>query len=157
VGPFNDVGGPPISSRSTLRSVGDDQYLLRTIGRVRSSVGTRAQAPLQGSEGAPESTLELDPAFATAVTDIHPGQELLVLTWLHLADRETLRVHPRGNPCNAEEGVFSTRSPDRPNPIGLHRVTVVAVEASSVRVCDLEAIDGTPVLDIKPVLHPRER
>jgi tRNA-Thr(GGU) m(6)t(6)A37 methyltransferase TsaA len=135
----------------------DDEFRLRVIGRVRSPLHTRAQAPLQGGEGAPESTLELAPELAPAVTDVHPGQELLVLTWLHLADRETLRVHPRGNPRNAEEGVFSTRSPDRPNPIGVHRVTVVAVDGSSVRVRDLEAIDGTPVLDIKPVLHPRER
>jgi tRNA-Thr(GGU) m(6)t(6)A37 methyltransferase TsaA len=135
----------------------DDEFRLRAIGRVRSAVRTRAQAPLQGGEGAPESTLELAPELAPAATDLHPGQELLVLTWLHLADRQTLRVHPRGNPHNAEEGVFSTRSPDRPNPIGVHRVTVVAVDGRSVRVRDLEAIDGTPVLDIKPVLHPRER
>jgi tRNA-Thr(GGU) m(6)t(6)A37 methyltransferase TsaA len=136
---------------------GAEEFVLRAVGRVRSTVRTRAQAPLQGPEGAPESTLELDPDVASAATDLHPGQELLVLTWLHLADRGTLRVHPRGNPLNAEEGVFSTRSPDRPNPIGVHRVTVVAVEGHRVRVADLEAIDGTPIIDVKPVLHPRER
>ena len=135
----------------------DDRFELRPIGQVRSSLRTRAQAPLQGSEGAPEATLQFASEMAVAVTDLRPGQELLVLTWLHLADRGTLRVHPRGNPLNAEEGVFSTRSPDRPNPIGVHRVTVVAVEGHRIRVTDLEAIDGPPILDVKPVLHPRER
>ena len=134
-----------------------EEFRVWPIGRVRSRLRTRADAPLQGDEGAPESRLELSPELAPAVTDLRPGQELLVLTWLHLADRDTLRVHPRGNPHNAEEGVFSTRSPDRPNPIGVHRVRVVAVDATTVRVRDLEAIDGTPVIDIKPVLHPRER
>jgi tRNA-Thr(GGU) m(6)t(6)A37 methyltransferase TsaA len=137
-------------------SDGDERFELRAIGRVRSSLRTRAQAPLQGAEGAPEATLQFASAFAAAVTDLRPGQELLVLTWLHLADRQTLRVHPRGNPLH-EEGVFSTRSPDRPNPIGVHRVTVVAVDGCSVRVQDLEAIDGTPIVDVKPVLGLRER
>jgi tRNA-Thr(GGU) m(6)t(6)A37 methyltransferase TsaA len=135
----------------------DDRFELRPIGHVRSSLRTRAQAPLQGAEGAPEATLQFASELADALTDLRPGQELLVLTWLHLADRETLRVHPRGNPLNQEEGVFSTRSPDRPNPIGVHRVTVVAADGCSVRVQDLEAIDGTPIIDLKPVLHPRER
>jgi tRNA-Thr(GGU) m(6)t(6)A37 methyltransferase TsaA len=138
-------------------SDGDDCFELRPIGHVRSSLRTRAQAPLQGAEGAPEATLQFASELAAAVTDLRPGQELLVLTWLHLADRGTLRVHPRGNPLNQEEGVFSTRSPDRPNPIGVHRVTVVAADGCSVRVQDLEAIDGTPIVDVKPVLHPRER
>ena len=109
-----------------------EEFVLRAVGRVRSTLRTRAQAPLQGVEGAPECTLVFAPGLAPAITDLHPGQELLVLTWLHLADRRTLRVHPRGNPRNAEEGVFSTRSPDRPNPIGVHRVTVVAVEVVPV-------------------------
>ncbi|HEX5192175.1 MAG TPA: tRNA (N6-threonylcarbamoyladenosine(37)-N6)-methyltransferase TrmO [Solirubrobacteraceae bacterium] len=135
----------------------DDEFWVRAIGRVRSAVRSVAQAPLQGTEGAPESTLELAAGLAPAATDLHPGQELLVLTWLHLADRAVLRVHPRGDPRNPEEGVFSTRSPDRPNPIGVHRVTVVAVDGSRIRVRDLEAVDGTPIIDIKPVLHPRER
>ncbi len=135
----------------------DDRFELRPIGHVRSSLRTRAQAPLQGAEGAPEATLQFASEMAVAVTDLRPGHELLVLTWLHLADRTTLRVHPRGNPLNEEEGVFSTRSPDRPNPIGVHRVTVVAVDGCSVRVRDLEAIDGTPIVDVKPVLNPRER
>jgi tRNA-Thr(GGU) m(6)t(6)A37 methyltransferase TsaA len=135
----------------------DDRFELRPIGHVRSSLRTRAQAPLQGAEGAPEATLQFAPELAVAVTDLRPGHELLVLTWLHLADRQTLRVHPRGNPLNEEEGVFSTRSPDRPNPIGVHRVTVVAVDGCSIRVQNLEAIDGTPIVDVKPVLDPRER
>lgn len=135
----------------------DHGYTAHPVGWVRSPLATRAQAPLQGSEGAPDATLELDEAFWPAATDLEPGAELLVLTWLHLTDRETLRVHPRGNPQNAEEGVFSTRSPDRPNPIGVHRVTVIATDGRTVRVRDLEAIDGTPILDIKPVLSARER
>jgi tRNA-Thr(GGU) m(6)t(6)A37 methyltransferase TsaA len=135
----------------------DDRFALRPVGYVRSSLRTRAQAPLQGPEGAPETTLQFGAEFAAAVTDLRRGQELLVLTWLHLADRETLRVHPRGNPLNEEEGVFSTRSPDRPNPIGVHRVRVLAADGCRVRVRDLEAIDGTPILDVKPVLDPRER
>jgi tRNA-Thr(GGU) m(6)t(6)A37 methyltransferase TsaA len=138
-------------------SDGDDRFQLRPIGYVQSSLRTRAQAPLQGAEGAPEATLQFAPELVVGTTDLRPGQELLVLTWLHLADRTTVRVHPRGNPLNEEEGVFSTRSPDRPNPIGVHRVTVIAIEGGSVRVQDLEAIDGTPIVDVKPVLDPRER
>jgi tRNA-Thr(GGU) m(6)t(6)A37 methyltransferase TsaA len=138
-------------------SDGDDRFELCPIGYVQSSLRTRAQAPLQGAEGAPQATLQFASELAVGVTDLRTGQELLVLTWLHLADRTTLRVHPRGNPLNEEEGVFSTRSPDRPNPIGVHRVTVVAVDGCSVRVQNLEAIDGTPIVDVKPVLDPRER
>jgi tRNA-Thr(GGU) m(6)t(6)A37 methyltransferase TsaA len=138
-------------------SDGDDRFQLRPIGYVQSSLRTRAQAPLQGAEGAPEATLQFAPELVVGTTDLRPGQELLVLTWLHLADRTTVRVHPRGNPLNEEEGVFSTRSPDRPNPIGVHRVTVVAIDGGSVRVQNLEAIDGTPIVDVKPVLDPRER
>jgi tRNA-Thr(GGU) m(6)t(6)A37 methyltransferase TsaA len=136
---------------------GDDRFQLRPIGYVQSSLRTRAQAPLQGAEGAPEATLQFAPELVVGITDLRPGQELLVLTWLHLADRTTVRVHPRGNPLNEEEGVFSTRSPDRPNPIGVHRVTVVAVDGCSIHVQNLEAIDGTPIVDVKPVLNPRER
>ena len=135
----------------------DDGFSVHPVGRVRTSLKTRAQAPLQGSEGAPEATLQFGEDFSDAATDLRPGAELLVLTWLHLADRRTLRVHPRGNPQSAEEGVFSTRSPDRPNPIGVHRVTVIEADGRSVRVRDLEAIDGTPIIDVKPVLSPRER
>ena len=98
-----------------------------------------------------------DRALSTCITDLRPGAEILVLTWLHRARRDILRVYPRGNPDNAEEGVFSTRSPDRPNPIGLHRVRIVDVDDNRIRVRDLEAIDGTPIVDVKPVLSERDR
>jgi tRNA-Thr(GGU) m(6)t(6)A37 methyltransferase TsaA len=98
-----------------------------------------------------------DAEVVTAISDLEPGSEILVLTWLHLANRAVLRVFPRGNPRNAEEGVFSTRSPDRPNPIGVHRVEVLEVGADRVRVRALEAVDGTPIVDVKPVLDSRER
>jgi tRNA-Thr(GGU) m(6)t(6)A37 methyltransferase TsaA len=127
---------------------------VRCIGRVESPLVHRAEAPRQGDEGAPDAWLALDPAVAPAVRDLEAGQEVLVLTWLDRADREVLVVHPRDDPDRPPTGVFSTRSPDRPNPIGLHRVQVVAVEGTRLRVRHLEALDGTPVLDIKPVLGP---
>jgi tRNA-Thr(GGU) m(6)t(6)A37 methyltransferase TsaA len=132
-------------------------YDLRPVGRVESTLVDRAGAPLQGSEGAPEAWLVFDESVSTCITDLHPGAEILILTWLHRARRDILRVYPRGNPENAEEGVFSTRSPDRPNPIGLHRVRIVDVDANRILVRDLEAIDGTPIVDVKPVLSPRDR
>lgn len=135
----------------------DGPYELRPVGRVESKLVDRADAPLQGTEGAPEAWLVFDQALNACITDLRPGTEILVLTWLHRARRDILRVHPRGNPDNAEEGVFSTRSPDRPNPIGLHRVRIVDVDNNRIRVRDLEAIDGTPIVDIKPVLSERDR
>lgn len=135
----------------------DDRFQLQPVGRVQSTLRDRGDAPLQGTEGAPEAWLVFDQTLNPAITDLHAGAEILVLTWLHRARRDILRVHPRGNPNNAEEGVFSTRSPDRPNPIGLHRVRIVAVAPNRIRVSDLEAIDGTPIVDVKPVLGPRER
>lgn len=134
-----------------------DAYELCPVGRVESPLVDRADAPLQGTEGAPEAWLVFDQALSTCITDLRPGAEILVLTWLHRARRDILRVHPRGNPDNAEEGVFSTRSPDRPNPIGLYRVRIVDVDDNRIRVRDLEAIDGTPIVDVKPVLSDRER
>jgi tRNA-Thr(GGU) m(6)t(6)A37 methyltransferase TsaA len=134
-----------------------DSYEVRPVGRVQSPLADRADAPLQGTEGAPEAWLVFDDWVTTCIADLRPGAEILVLTWLHRARRDILRVYPRGNPDNAEEGVFSTRSPDRPNPIGLHRVTIVDVAGRRIRVRDLEAIDGTPILDVKPVLSQRER
>jgi tRNA-Thr(GGU) m(6)t(6)A37 methyltransferase TsaA len=127
---------------------------LRPIGRVESPLADRADAPRQGDEGAPEAWLALDPAVGEALAGVAPGAEVVVITWLHRASRDVLRVHPRGDPSRPVQGVFSTRSPDRPNPIGLHRVTVLAVEGTRLRVRGLEAIDGTPVLDLKPVLGP---
>jgi tRNA-Thr(GGU) m(6)t(6)A37 methyltransferase TsaA len=136
-----------------------DRYELRPVGWVQSTLADRADAPLQGSEGAPEAWLVFDEAVSAGITDLRPGAEILVLTWLHRARRDILRVYPRGNPDNAEEGVFSTRSPDRPNPIGLHRVRIVSIDTAGnrIRVSDLEAIDGTPIVDVKPVLSPQER
>jgi tRNA-Thr(GGU) m(6)t(6)A37 methyltransferase TsaA len=125
---------------------------LRPIGRVVSPLTDRKNAPRQPDEGAPPAWLEIDPAAAPAARDLHAGDEIIVLTWLDRARRDTLVVHPRGVPDNAQMGVFSTRSPDRPNPIGLHRVTIAAVDGLRIKVSGLEAIDGTPVLDIKPVL-----
>jgi tRNA-Thr(GGU) m(6)t(6)A37 methyltransferase TsaA len=129
----------------------DPRYLLRPIGRVTSTLREVALAPKQGGEGAPAVWLELDAEGADGLRDIHPGDELIVVTWLHLADRDVLVVHPRGDPGSPERGVFSTRSPSRPNPIGLHRVTVTTVEPGRLQVAPLEAIDGTPILDLKPV------
>ena len=132
---------------------------LQPIGRGVSPLRERAHAPKQGSEGAPEARIEFDAAVADGLADLRAGQEVLVLTWLDRADRAVLRVHPRDDATLGLRGVFSTRSPDRPNPIGLHRVRILAVEGATVlRVADLEAIDGTPVLDVKPVLdRARER
>lgn len=123
------------------------------IGTVRSPLTDRAAAPKQGDEGAPEATLVFDAAYADGLDGIAAGDDLLVLTWLDRSRRDVLRVRPRGDPARRVRGVFGTRSPERPNPIGLHRVTVVAVDGLSLRVRDLEAIDGTPIVDVKPPLR----
>ena len=124
-------------------------YGLHPIGVVRSTLRAVADAPNQ-AEGAPEALLEVDPAFAEALHRIEPGDELIVLTWMHLADRGVLQTHPMGDTRIPLTGVFRTRSPDRPNPIGVHRVTVTAVEGpTTIRVGALEAIDGTPIVDLK--------
>lgn len=127
-------------------------FKLTVIGRVTSSLTDLEGAPRQPDEGAPEAWLEFDEGLGEALADIRPGAELLVLTWLHRARRDVLSVHPRGDLGRAPEGVFNTRSPDRPNPIGLHRVHVIAVDGLRVRVHSLEALDGTPIIDVKPVL-----
>jgi tRNA-Thr(GGU) m(6)t(6)A37 methyltransferase TsaA len=129
------------------------RFELRPVGRVESPLTDRASAPKQGDEGAPDAWLVFDPEAHAALDGLRAGDEVLVLTWLHLADREVLRVHPRDDLARPEQGVFTTRSSDRPNPIGLHRVTVLAVEGARVHVRPLEAVDGTPVLDLKPVLR----
>ena len=129
---------------------------LVAIGMVRSPLTDREAAPKQGDEGAPEAWLEFEDGVAPGLGGIAVGDELLVLTWLDRARRDVLRVHPRGDLAQPEQGVFNTRSPDRPNPIGLHRVTIVAIDGARVRVRDLEALDGTPVLDVKPLLGPVE-
>jgi tRNA-Thr(GGU) m(6)t(6)A37 methyltransferase TsaA len=127
---------------------------MRPIGYVRSALRDRRDAPRQGSEGAPDAWLEIDPAFAVGLRGIRIDDELIVVTWLDLADRSVMEVHPRGDPERALAGVFATRSPDRPNPLGLHRVTVREIAGTRLRVGPLEAIDGTPVVDLKPVLDP---
>jgi tRNA-Thr(GGU) m(6)t(6)A37 methyltransferase TsaA len=123
------------------------------IGTVESPLTDRASAPKQGDEGAPEAWLVLRSEMAEGLGGIRPGDEMIVLTWLDRARRDVLRVHPRGDLSNPEQGVFNTRSPDRPNPIGLHVVEVASIEAARVRVRNLEALDGTPILDLKPVLR----
>jgi tRNA-Thr(GGU) m(6)t(6)A37 methyltransferase TsaA len=125
---------------------------LRAIGVVRSAITDPAAAPKQGDEDGPAAWLDLDPAYAAGLAGLAPGDGLWLLTWLHLAERDVLRVHPRGDDERPLTGVFATRSPARPNPVGLHRVTVLAVDGASLRVAPLEAIDGTPLIDIKPVM-----
>lgn len=130
---------------------------LRVVGIIRSRLESRASAPRQGAEGAPDAWLEVRRPFAAALDGIAAGDELFVLTWLNRARRDRLQVYPRGERRRGLCGVFATRSPDRPNPIGLHRVTVRRVAGTRLRVGPIEAIDGTPVVDIKPVLGPRDR
>jgi tRNA-Thr(GGU) m(6)t(6)A37 methyltransferase TsaA len=125
---------------------------LLPIGTVRSSLTDPAAAPKQGDEGAPEAWIEIAEGVAGGLGGIEAGAELVVLTWLHRAPRDVLRVHPRGDASRPATGVFATRSPARPNPIGLHRVRVLEVDGARLRVAGLEAVDGTPVLDLKPVL-----
>jgi tRNA-Thr(GGU) m(6)t(6)A37 methyltransferase TsaA len=125
------------------------RFELRPVGIVRSELHDRSLAPRQGGEGAPDAWIEIEPWARDALLGIAVGDALLVLAWLHEADRRTLRVHPRSDPTNALAGVFATRSPDRPNPIGIHPVTVRAIEGLRLLVGPIEAIDGTPVLDLK--------
>ena len=130
----------------------ETNYTIEPIGVIRSELTSREAAPLQGYEGAPEAWLELTPLGAQGLGGITAGDEIIVLTWLHRARRDVLQVHPRGRLEAPLTGVFATRSPDRPNPVGLHRVAVLEVAGPRLRVAPLEAIDGTPVVDIKPVL-----
>ena len=126
---------------------------LVVIGMVESPLRDRDAAPKQGDEGAPDAWLVFEARVADGLEGIAAGDELLVLTWLDRAERDVLRVNPRNDPARGIQGVFSTRSPDRPNPIGLHRVTVTRIDGARLDVRPLEAIDGTPVVDIKPVLE----
>ena len=131
------------------------EFTLVPIGRVHSALKQRKGAPRQPWEGAPEARIEIDPKFSEGLDGLESGQEIWVLTWLHQAERSVMKVHPRGKLANPLTGVFATRSPDRPNPIGLHRAKVVKIEASRwIDVEALEAVDETPVIDIKPVLEP---
>lgn len=130
----------------------ENSFTIEPIGVIRSELVDLAAAPKQGDEGSYEAWLELRPEVAQGLVGINVGDDLIVLTWLHRGDRNVLQVHPRGNPDNPLTGVFATRSPARPNPIGLHEVRVIAVEANRLKVAPIEAIDGTPIVDIKPVL-----
>jgi tRNA-Thr(GGU) m(6)t(6)A37 methyltransferase TsaA len=132
--------------------VNGPRFELAAVGTVESSLTDPASAPNQGDEGAPEAWIVFDPAVAEALDGIRPGDEVIVLTWLDRARRDVLRVHPRGDLSRPQQGVFNTRSPHRPNPIGLHRVEVASIEGNRMRVRNLEAVDGTPIVDVKPVL-----
>lgn len=127
---------------------------IRPIGKVASSLKTLDAAPRQADEGAPEAWLVFEPEVVEGLRNIRPGDDLILITWLDRARRDVLSVHPRGDVSRTAEGVFSTRSPHRPNPLGLHDVTVTAVEGGRIRVRGLEAIDGTPIVDLKPTLNP---
>ncbi len=128
------------------------RFDLEQIGVVESPLTDLAAAPKQGDEGAPDAWLAFDDGVAAGLDGIAPGDELILLTWLHRAQRDLLSVHPRGDTSRPPQGVFGTRSPHRPNPIGLHRVTVLAIDGARLCVRDLEAVDGTPIVDVKPVL-----
>jgi tRNA-Thr(GGU) m(6)t(6)A37 methyltransferase TsaA len=127
-------------------------FEVKSIGRVESPLTDLESAPRQADEGAPEAWLVFQPEMLEGLQSVRQGDEAIVITWLDRARRDVLSVHPRGDTSRAEEGVFSTRSPHRPNPIGLHRVEITAIDGRRVRVRNLEALDGTPILDLKPVL-----
>jgi tRNA-Thr(GGU) m(6)t(6)A37 methyltransferase TsaA len=134
-----------------------DAYGLRPIGWVESALVDRASAPRQGDEGAPDAWLVLDPALAPGLRDLAVDEEVIVLTWLDRGRRDELVTHPRDDLSRPPRGVFSTRSPDRPNPIGLHTVQILEIDGTRIRVRNLEALDRTPVLDIKPLLGDRSK
>lgn len=142
----------PRKTKKNRKATGSNTTL-RPIGVIRSTIKDRKAAPKQGHEGAPDAWLEVD-AFATDALDgLARGDELLVFTWLHQANRKTLKVRPRSDPSRRLTGVFATRSPDRPNPIGLHPVVVREIDGNRLRIGPIEVIDGTPVVDIKPALR----
>ena len=134
----------------SISDVNEDRKL-DPIGMIRSTIKSRAEAPKQGVEGAPDAWLEVNQSVAEALDGLRRGDEIFVLTWLHRARRDVLKVRPRSDPRRPLTGVFATRSPDRPNPIGIHPVTVREVQANRLRIGPIEVIDGTPVVDIKPV------
>ncbi len=139
------------------RMRGEGGYVVQPIGRVESPLVDKDAAPKQGDEGSPDAWLVFEPAVREGLADLEVGTEVLVLTWLDRADRDVLAVHPRDDPAVPLRGVFSTRSADRPNPVGLHRVEIVAIQGAGVRVRNLEALDGTPIVDVKPVLSVLDR
>ena len=127
-------------------------FEVKTIGRVESPLTDLESAPKQSDEGAPEAWLVFEPAMLEGLRNLRPRDEVIVITWLDRARRDVLSVHPRGDASRAREGVFSTRSPHRPNPIGLHRAEITAIDGRRMRVRHLEALDGTPIIDLKPIL-----
>ena len=133
-------------------NVNQRRFELAPIGRVESPLTDPASAPKQGDEGAPEAWLAFEPAVLEGLEGIRAGDEVIILTWLDRARRDVLRVHPRADVARAQQGVFNTRSEHRPNPIGLHRVEILSIDGGRVRVRNLEAVDGTPIVDVKPVL-----
>lgn len=133
--------------------VPEEQFVLRPVGRVESTLTDAASAPKQGDEGAPDAWLVIDPAVSDALRNLAVGDEMVLLTWLDRAPRDVLVVQPRNDVTRPEQGVFSTRSPARPNPIGLHRVKILSIDGLRIQVSNLEALDGTPLLDVKPVLR----
>jgi len=161
-----DVNGHTLESQAGRRvegvsashgqdvSMTDPVYELRPIAWVESALVDLGAAPKQGDEGAPEADPVFNPDVADGIKDLRVGDEIVLLTWLDRARRDILVLHPRGDERNPRRGVFSTRSPDRPNPVGLHRVEIVSIDGSRVRVRHLEALDGTPVIDVKPILEP---
>lgn len=145
--------GPKQRTRQEIatRRQGGSRAQLRPIGVIRSSIKKRSEAPKQGSEGAPDAWLEVSPLVAPGLDGLAAGDDIVVVTWLHQARRDVLKVHPRSDRHRPLTGVFATRSPDRPNPLGLHPVTIREVAKNRLRIGPIEAIDGTPVVDIKPV------
>ncbi len=131
-------------------------YEVKAIGWVESSLTDPASAPRQGDEGAPDAWLVFEPEVLEGLDGLQPGDQVIVLTWLHRARRDELRTHPRGELWREEQGVFNTRSPHRPNPIGVHPTEIVSIDGGRVRVRSLEAVDGTPIIDLKPVLRGDE-
>jgi tRNA-Thr(GGU) m(6)t(6)A37 methyltransferase TsaA len=142
----------PVPSREDAAVSASRGYLVRPIGHVESSLADRRAAPKQGDQGAPDAWLVFEKALRPGLSDLKAGMRVLVLTWLHQASRDVLRVHPQDNPANPETGVFATRSADRPNPIGIHPVEILEVRGTRLHVSNLEAVHGTPILDVKPVL-----
>jgi len=130
-----------------------DQFAIHPIGVIRSTLKSRGEAPKQGAEGAPNAFLDIFPEYSEGLDRMEVGDEIIVITWLHRASREVLKVHPRDNQSNPLTGVFLTRSPDRPNPLGLHRVRVLEMNPGHLTIGPIEAIDGTPVIDIKAVIN----
>ena len=146
------ISGSPRRAKGRNRTPSNETCRLRPVGLIRSPLKARRKAPRQGMEGAPDAWLEIRSWAADAMYGLAVGDEVIVITWLHRGRREVLKVHPRSDPRNPLTGVFATRSPDRPNPLGLHPVTIRMIDGRRLRIGPIEAIDGTPVVDIKPVL-----